>query len=97
MTSTSFQDYQNISETSPSLEKSRKDKQREEKKNVLPVGDELYLAPIQKYRLYNKFPYKLFIHSLLVVFTSLQILFLMKSKTTFTRSQERLFYDAIVS
>jgi hypothetical protein len=97
MTSTSFQDYQNISETSPSLEKSRKEKQSEEKKNVLPVGDELYLAPIQKYRLYNKFPYKLFIHSLLVVFTSLQILFLMKSKTTFTRSQERLFYDAFVS
>ena len=97
MTSKSLQDYHNISESSPSLEKSSKEKQIEEKKGVLPVGDELYLAPIQKYRLYNKFPYKLFIHSLLVVFTSLQILFLMKSKTTFTRSQERLFYDAFVS
>ena len=63
----------------------------------LPVNDELFLSPIQKYKIYGKFPYKMVIHSLLVICTSLQVLLLLSTNTNYTRAQERLFYDAFVT
>lgn len=63
----------------------------------LPVNDELFLSPIQKYKIYGKFPYKMLIHSLLLVCTSFQVILLITTHTNYTRAQERLFYDAFVT
>ena len=51
---------------------------------------ELFLNPIQKYSIYNKFPYGLLIHVGLIIFTSFEILTL---NTSFQRTKKHLIYQ----
>ena len=40
----------------------------------MPLKDKISLGPIEKYTLYNRFPYKLSFHITLIIFTSILIL-----------------------
>ena len=51
---------------------------------------DLFLNPIQKYSIYNQFPYGLLIHIGLIIFTSFEILTL---NTSFQRTQKHLIYQ----
>jgi len=37
----------------------------------MPLKDKISLGPIEKYTIYNRFPYKLLLHLILLVLTSL--------------------------
>ena len=39
----------------------------------MPLKDKISLGPIEKYTLYNRFPYKLLLHISLLILTSIQI------------------------
>ena len=63
--------------------------EREEEKDY-SEEKELFLNPIQKYSIYNKFPYGLLIHVGLIIFTSFEILTL---NTSFQRTKKHLIYQ----
>jgi hypothetical protein len=39
----------------------------------IPLKDSLFLSPIEKYKIYGRFPWKLIIHILLVIATTSQV------------------------
>jgi len=41
----------------------------------MPLKDKISLGPIEKYTIYNRFPYKLTLHILLVILTSTLVSF----------------------
>ena len=45
---------------------------KEELKNI-PVKDTLVLTPLEKYKIYGRFPYKLFVHIMLIISTTIQV------------------------
>lgn len=63
----------------------------------IPIKDSLYLSPIDKYKYYGKFPWKLIIHILLLICTSAQAVLILSATTQYTRAQERIFYDNFVT
>ncbi len=40
----------------------------------IPLKDSLFLSPIEKYKIYGRFPWKLIIHILLVIATTSQVI-----------------------
>ena len=40
----------------------------------IPLKDKLYLSPIDKYRLYGRFPVKMILHFLLIIATASQVI-----------------------
>jgi len=42
-----------------------------EKEQKMPLKDKISLGPIEKYTIYNRFPYKLSLHIALLIMTSL--------------------------
>lgn len=42
-------------------------------KNHMPIRDNLFLSPIEKYKFYGRFPWKMVFHLLLVILTSTQV------------------------
>lgn len=62
----------------------------------IPIKDTLYLSPIDKYKLYGRFPWKMILHFLLVIGTSAQAILIINGTTQYTRAQERIFYDNFV-
>ena len=61
-----------------------------EEENDNSETKDLFLNPIQKYSIYNQFPYGLLIHIGLIIFTSFEILTL---NTSFQRTQKHLIYQ----
>ena len=61
-----------------------------EEKNIL---NSFGLNPIEKYRTQGKFPYKMVVHILLVIFTTAQVISTNTGISAFSRSQEMLFYN----
>jgi hypothetical protein len=63
----------------------------------MPLKDLLYMQPLQKYEKHGRFPWKLTIHMLLVVFTTLQILLISMPLNAYSNSQllqwNQLFLD----
>ena len=45
----------------------------EENLKKISIKDSLGLTPIEKYRIYDRFPYKLLIHLLLIIATTVQV------------------------
>lgn len=39
----------------------------------MPIRDNLFLSPIEKYKFYGRFPWKMIIHLLLVILTTTQV------------------------
>ncbi len=42
-------------------------------KKEIPIRDNLFLSPIEKYKFYGRFPWKMIIHMLLVILTTTQV------------------------
>jgi hypothetical protein len=73
-------------------------------KTEIPLQDTLFLSPIEKYKIYGRFPYKLMLHLLLVIATTSQVKIILKKaililsySTQYTRAQERMFYNIFIS
>ena len=52
----------------------------------MPLKDKISLGPIEKYTLYNRFPYKLTLHIMLLILTSLLILVSVQKNQSYLRS-----------
>jgi hypothetical protein len=63
----------------------------------MPLKDTIFLSPIEKYKIYGRFPYKMIIHILLVLVTTSQGIMTIAETTQYTRAQERLFYNFFVA
>ena len=50
-----------------------KDKQRYDE---MPIKDKILLGPIDKYRKYNRFPWKFLFHVIMVVMTTFQVIYI---------------------
>jgi len=53
------------------------------RRKEIPLRDKLILGPIDKYILYDRFPWKLMIHLLLILFTSMQVMYLAKTLSSY--------------
>ena len=49
-----------------------KDNNENTKKDI-PIKDNLFLSPIEKYKFYGRFPWKMVIHLLLVILSTTQV------------------------
>jgi hypothetical protein len=58
----------------------------------MPLKDKLSLGPIEKYTLYNRFPYKLTLHIALLILTSFLILVSVQQNQSYLRSQQYQWY-----
>lgn len=58
----------------------------------MPLKDKLSLGPIQKYTIYNRFPFKLILHALLVIFTSMTMQAQVVPNQLMLRSQQNIWY-----
>jgi len=56
------------------MDRSTDDKENyENNKKDMPLKDKLFLSPIEKYKFYGRFPWKMFIHLLLVILSTTQV------------------------
>lgn len=63
----------------------------------IPPEDKVILSPLDKYRIYGKFPLNIIIHALLVVFTSIQAMIILGQFTDYFRAQEKSFTNILIS
>ena len=63
----------------------------------IPPEDNITLSPLDKYRIYGKFPYHMIIHIMLLIFNSLQAIIVLSEYTDYFRDQEKSFINALVS
>ena len=63
----------------------------------IPPEDKISLSPLDKYRIYGKFPYHMIIHILLLVFNSIQVVIVLSEFTDYFRAQEKSFINALIS
>jgi hypothetical protein len=54
------------------------------------------MNPIEKYEKLGRFPYKMIVHILLVVFTTCQVVLIVSEANKYSRSQERFLYNMFV-
>ena len=59
----------------------------------IPYKDKLLLTPIQKYRIYGKFPIRMIFDIALAILATIQITMINGPTTEYTKAVERLFYD----
>lgn len=60
--------------------------------DYIPLKAKILLGPIDKYRLYGRFPWKLILHILLVATTSLQIYTDLNTNGAYSRQQQYMWY-----
>ena len=63
----------------------------------IPPEDKVTLSPLDKYRIYGKFPLNIIIHILLVVFTTIQALIILGVFTDYFRAQEKSLTNILIS
>ena len=67
--------------------------QKEEKQSTMnsdiPLIDKITLGPLEKYQKYNRYPYKMIVHILLVIMTTIQVLATIQTDTGYSRTQNR--------
>ena len=63
----------------------------------IPPEDKITLSPLDKYRIYGKFPLDLIIHVLLVVFTTIQAMIILGEFTDYFRALEKSFTNVLIS
>jgi hypothetical protein len=68
----------------------------EEKKNMVDYNEAIAMNPIEKYEKLGRFPYKMIVHILLVIFTTFQVVLIVGETNKISRSQERLFYNMFI-
>ena len=65
-------------------------------KAKLPLKDELFLSPVEKYKIYGQFPWRMIVSVCLAIATTAQILIVIGSSSSFTRAEERFFHEQFV-
>lgn len=63
----------------------------------MPINDKITLSPIDKYRIYGKFPWKMLIHIMLILATTMQAIVVINATTDYCRGQERVYYNIFIS
>ena len=63
----------------------------------IPIQDKIGLSPLDKFRIYGKFPLDMILHLLLVVFTTIQALLVVSEATDYFRAQERSLINVLIS
>lgn len=59
----------------------------------MPLKDKLSLGPLEKYTLYNRFPYKFLLHILIVITMSMTVLIQVQSNQQILRNQQLVWYQ----
>ena len=62
----------------------------------IPYKDKISLSPIEKYRIYGKFPIRMIFDIALAILTTVQIIMVSGTTTEYTKAVERFFYDAFL-
>lgn len=57
----------------------------------MKIKDHLYMPPLKKYQKYGHFPWKLVIHCLIILFTTLEVFFIVNQNTIYTYNQYTVF------
>ena len=76
-------DNQNNKETNLKLEK-------------LPLIDKITYGPIKKYKVYGRFPWKMLVHVVLVMFVTFLIIWSVETTGGYSRSELLIFYRMFV-
>lgn len=63
----------------------------------MPLKDKISLGPLDKYTLYNRFPFKLSIHLALVILTSILISISVMANQNYLRSQQYVWYNKFLA
>ena len=58
----------------------------------IPLKDKIQLGPIAKYRKYNRFPWKMLLHIVIVMLATLQVIMIINSSGSYSRRFEKSFY-----
>ena len=66
-------------------------------KQEIPPEDIIALSPLDKYRIYGKFPLNMIVHILLAVFTSIQVMLILSEFTDYFRGQEKSLINVLIS
>ena len=56
------------------MDKNHDPNNNEKEHKEMPIRDNLFLSPIEKYKFYGRFPWKMTIHMLLVILTTTQVI-----------------------
>ena len=62
----------------------------------IPYKDKLFLSPIQKYRIYGKFPIRMILDIALAILITVQIMMISGPTMEYTKAIERFFYNAFL-
>ena len=54
--------------------------------DYIPLVDQITMGPLQKYRIYNVFPWEFFVHLCIVIFTTLQICSMTETTGAYSRN-----------
>jgi hypothetical protein len=65
-------------------------------KNTLEFHEMHAMDPVEKFQRYNRFPYKMIIHMLLLIFTTCQVVLKVSESNKYSRSQERFLYNMFI-
>ena len=63
----------------------------------IPPEDKITLSPLDKYRIYGKFPFHMVIHIMLLIFNTLQAIIILSEYTDYFRGQENSFLNILIS
>jgi len=66
-------------------------------KKKLPLMDKITLGPIKKYKNYNRFPWKMMVHIVLVMVVTTQIVLVIQSSGGYSRSEEAFFFQTFLN
>ena len=58
----------------------------------VPLIDKITYGPIRKYKVYNRFPWKMVIHIALLIVVTAQIILVIDSSGSYSRSEQAFFY-----
>jgi hypothetical protein len=65
--------------------------------NKMPLIDKISLNPIEKYIKYDRFPWKMLTHIILVMAVTAQIVITINSDSVFARAELAMFYKLFLS
>lgn len=62
----------------------------------MPLKDKISLGPIEKYTIYNRFPYKLMLHILLLILMSILVSTVVSESQSQLRAQQFVWYSKFI-
>lgn len=65
-------------------------------KRRMPLKDKISLGPIEKYTIYNRFPYKLMLHILLLILMSILVSTVVSDSQSQLRAQQFVWYSKFI-